>query len=84
MHSSCLTSHACEKVVSDFGKKSCQCCCEKARTHRCVTYGHDMTIVVKMALNPNTNEQIILSSPLEKKKIIYLKICIIYIGSVMS
>ena len=31
--------------------------CEKARKHMCVTDRHDRTLVVKVALNPNTTNQ---------------------------
>ena len=31
--------------------------CEKARKHICVTDHHDMTLAVKVALNPNTTNQ---------------------------
>ena len=45
------------KVVGGFGKKSCVSTGEKARKHVCVTDRHDMTLVVKVALNPNTTNQ---------------------------
>ena len=31
--------------------------CEKARKHMCITDSHDMTLAVKVALNPNTTNQ---------------------------
>ena len=47
------------KVVGGFGKKRlCQYCCEKARKHMCVTDRQDMTLVVKVELNPNTTNQV--------------------------
>ena len=48
------------KVVGGFGKKSCSYWCEKARKHIYVTDRHDMTLDVKVALNPNTTNQPIL------------------------
>ena len=43
------------KKVGGFGKKSfVSTLCEKARKLRCVTARHDMTLAVKVALNPNT------------------------------
>ena len=46
------------KVVGGFGKKSvCLYWCEKARKHICMTDFHDMTLAVKVALNPNTANQ---------------------------
>ena len=53
-----FASHLCRKVVGGFGKKSCvEYLCEKARKHICVTDCHDMTLAVKVALNPNTTNQ---------------------------
>ena len=53
-HLSPLQKHV-RKVVGGFGKKKlCQCWCEKARKHMCVTDCHDMTLAVKVALNSNT------------------------------
>ena len=51
-----LTSaEACEKSSRWLWKeKLCYYWCEKARKHICVTKLHDMTLVVKVALNPNT------------------------------
>ena len=48
------------KVVGGFGKKSCVSTgVRKARKHICVTDRHDMTLAVKVALNPNTTNQFI-------------------------
>ena len=32
-------------------------CCEEARKHMCVTDRHDVTLAVKVVLNPNTTNQ---------------------------
>ena len=40
-------------------RKLCQYWCEKARKHICVTDRHDMTLAVKVPLNPNTTNQLI-------------------------
>ena len=45
------------KVVSGFGKEVVKVLVWKARKHMCVTDCHDMTIGVKVALNPNTINQ---------------------------
>ena len=45
------------KVVGGFGKKSCWYWCEKASKHMCIIDHHDMTLAVKVALNPNTTNQ---------------------------
>ena len=45
------------KVVGGFGKKSCVSTCEKARKHICITDRHDMTLGIKVVLNPNTTNQ---------------------------
>ena len=46
------------KVVGGFGKKSCVSTgVRKPGKHMCVTYRHDMTLVVKVALNPNKTNQ---------------------------
>ena len=53
-----LTSaNACEKSTRWLWKGSW---CEKARKHVCVTDRHDMTLAVKVALNSNTTNQLIL------------------------
>ena len=54
-----LTSaKACEKSSRWLWKeKLCKYWCEKARKHICVTDSHDMTLTVKVALNPNTTNQ---------------------------
>ena len=51
-----LTSaEACEKSSRWLWKeKLCKYLCEKARKHMCITDRNDMTLAVKMALNPNT------------------------------
>ena len=38
-------------------EKLCSYWCEKARKHMCVTDSHDMTLAVKVVLNPNTTNQ---------------------------
>ena len=43
------------KVVGDW--MMCQYWCEKAMKHMCITDHHDMTLAVKVALNPNTTNQ---------------------------
>ena len=46
------------KVVGGFGKKSCVSIgVRKARKHIYVTDCHDMTLAVKVVLNPNTTNQ---------------------------
>ena len=45
------------KLVGGFGKKSCVST-ENARKHMCVTDRHDMTLAVKVALNPNITNQL--------------------------
>ena len=46
------------KVVGGFGKKSCVSTgVRKPGNTLCVTDRHDMTLAVKMALNPNTTNQ---------------------------
>ena len=54
-----LTSaEACEKSSRWLWKeKLFHYWCEKARKHICVTDSHDMTLAVKVALNPNTTNQ---------------------------
>ena len=61
------------KVVAVFGKKSCVNTGEtKARKHMCVTDHHDMTLAIKVALNPNTtNHQTILVCTVVGKKNIW-------------
>ena len=61
---STLTSaEACEKSSWWLWKeKLCKYWCEKARKHICVTDRHDMTFAVKVALNPNTTNQLRLRS----------------------
>ena len=54
-----LTSaEACGKSSQWLWKeKLCSYWCEKARKQICVTDRHDMTLAVKVALNPNTTNQ---------------------------
>ena len=54
-----LTSaEACEKSSWWLWKERlCQYWCEKASKQICVTGRHDMTLAVKVALNPNTTNQ---------------------------
>ena len=53
-----LTSaEACEKNVGGFGKKSCVSTGVRKPGNTWVTNGHDMTLPVKMALDPNTTNQ---------------------------
>ena len=48
----------CEKSSRWLWKeKLCFYCYEKARKHMCVADRHDMTLAVKVALNPNTTNQ---------------------------
>ena len=51
-----LTSaEACEKSSRWLWKeKLCYYWFEKARKHKCITDSHDMTLAVKVGLNPNT------------------------------
>ena len=42
------------KVVGGFGKKSCVSTGVRKPGNMCVTDRHDMTLAVKVALNPNT------------------------------
>ena len=42
------------KVVGGFGKKSCVSTGVRKPGNTCVTDRHDMTLAVKVALNPNT------------------------------
>ena len=63
-----LTSEeACEKSSRWLRKeKLCLYWCEKARKHKCVTDRHDMTLAVKVALDPNTTNNFFpLSNPFE-------------------
>ena len=55
-----LTSaEACGKSSRWLWKeKLCKYWCEKARKHICVTDRHDTTLAVKVALNPNTTNQL--------------------------
>ena len=53
--------------------------CEKARKHMCVTDRHDMTLSVKVALNPNTTNQPTDIFCISKFKF-QIQIFIIYIG----
>ena len=56
-----LTSaEACEKSSRWLWKEMYWC--EKASNHMCVTDCHDMTLAVKVALNPNTTNQQILTN----------------------
>ena len=49
---------ACEKSSQCLWKeKLCLYWCEKARKHMCVADCHDMTLAVKVTLNPNTTNQ---------------------------
>ena len=51
-------AEACDKSSRWFwNEKLCLYLCEKARKHMCVTDRHDMTLAVKVALNPNTTNQ---------------------------
>ena len=51
------SAEACEKSSWWLWKeKLCWYWCEKARKHICVTDRHDMTLAVKMALNPQYNQ----------------------------
>ena len=54
-------SHLCRSMWKSsrwlWKEKLCQYWCEKARKHICVTDRHDMTLAVKVALNPNTTNQ---------------------------
>ena len=53
-----MSAEACEKSSWWLWKKRlCLYWCEKARKHICVTDRHDMTLAVKVALNPNTTNQ---------------------------
>ena len=45
------------KVVGGFGKKSCVSTGVRKPGNTCVTDRHDMTLAVKVALNPNTINQ---------------------------
>ena len=45
------------KVVGGFGKKSCVSTGVRKPGNTCVTDRHDMTLAVKVALNPNTTNQ---------------------------
>ena len=45
------------KVVSGFGKKSCVSTGVRKPGNTGVTERHDMTLAVKVALNPNTTNQ---------------------------
>ena len=45
------------KVVGGFGKKNCVSTGVKARKHLCITHRHDMTLAVKVTLNPNKTNQ---------------------------
>ena len=55
-----LTSaEACEKGSRWLWKESCVSTgVRKTRKHMCVTDRHDMTLAVKVALNPNTTNQL--------------------------
>ena len=46
------------KVVGGFGKKSCVSTGVRKPGNMCVTHRHDMTLAVKVALNPNTTNQL--------------------------
>ena len=51
------TADACGKSSRWLWKeKLCKYWCEKARKHICVIDRHDMTLAVKVALNPNTTK----------------------------
>ena len=45
------------KAFSGFGKKSCVSTCVRKPGNTCVTDRHDMTLAVKVVLNPSTNNQ---------------------------
>ena len=52
-----ISAEACGKVVGGFGKKSCVSTGVRKPGNTCVTDRHDMTLAVKVALNPNTTNQ---------------------------
>ena len=54
VYSSRTSAEACEKSSQWLWKEKL---CEKARKHVCVTDHHDMTLAVRVALNPNTTNQ---------------------------
>ena len=58
MHFSPLTmqKHV-RKVVCGFGKKSCISTGVRKQGNICATHRHDITLAVKVALNPNTTNQ---------------------------
>ena len=55
-HLSPLQKHV-RKVVGGFGRKSCVSTGVRKPGNMCVTGRHDMTLAVKVALNPNTTNQ---------------------------
>ena len=62
-----VTSETCGKSSQWLWKeKSCKYWYEKARKHMCVTKHHDMTLAVKVALNPNTINQPLSNAILSK------------------
>ena len=55
-----FASHLCWKLVGGFGKKIVLAqVWESKQTHDCVTDCHDITLAVKVALNPNTTNQLL-------------------------
>ena len=55
------------KVVSGFGKKGCVSTDLRKPENTCVTDRRDMTLAVKVALNPNTTDQPTFSHGVFKK-----------------
>ena len=51
------------KVVGGFGKKSCVITGERKPGNLCVAKRHDMTLSVKMVLNPNTTNHPTFQNP---------------------
>ena len=58
----CLLQKHVRKVVGGFGKKSYVSTGVRKPGNTCVTDRHDMTLAVKVALNPNTTNQLLLSA----------------------
>ena len=63
-HLSSLQKHV-RKVVGGFWKKSCVSTGVRKPGNTCVTDRHDMTLAVKVALNPNTTNQPLEQVPTE-------------------
>ena len=60
MFSPLTSAGTCEKSTCSrwlWKEKLCKYWCEKTRKRICVTNRHDMTLAVKVALNPNTTNQ---------------------------